>query len=753
MKNHFFAVDTGIDKRQRTRDNGLPVFATIEHNLLKMESTPSVSEPLDIAAVVRENNRLKREVNRLETMIERTKAAQQTNVSYEAEVQAEYIRQGKYFDFFLQNCPNVVVMLDKDERFVYTSKIFLDKMQIPSFGFLGVQKFRDVLATDEHAPLRQAIAEVMVGNTAQEITLRTKWKSDAQPADYVVNFMPMVGSESRIDGVIIFAQDVTEIIVAKDEAEQANRIKSSFLANMSHEIRTPMNAVIGLADLLLREPLAEKAEEMVSDIHQAGTSLLSIINDILDFSKIESGKMEIVESEYQLNYLLSDLLNVLRPKLADLPLKVSIECEETLPNNLIGDEVRIRQILTNLLSNAVKYTREGFVKLNVTGQKQGDGTVNLSFAVSDSGIGISEENLKNLFVSFVRFDSLKNKSVVGTGLGLAISNQLASLLNGSIEAESQYGQGSTFTFLLPQKFTDETPVADTFKHISEHRSVINHWGVSARFAAPQAKILIVDDVVTNLKVAQGLMSPYQMQIDTCESGTAALQNIEMKQYDLIFMDQMMPEMDGLETTRRIRLNPAYTNIPVIALTANAVSGMKEMFLENGLTDFISKPIDPNQLESMLIKWLPKDKCCLASADGDSPSATPPGNPERTAAAPAAKVSAVDGLDMADGIERVAGNAMIYREILKIFVEDVPLTLDKLANPSAETLPNYAMVVHGLKGGSLNIGAVKIGEAAKTQEFAAKAGDLQGVLAGHPALVQVSLKLVSDITEYLNKTEE
>ncbi|MDR3182799.1 MAG: PAS domain-containing protein, partial [Planctomycetaceae bacterium] len=279
---------------------------------------------------MRENKRLKREIARMETMIERTKALQQTHLSYESEVQSEYIRQGKFFDFFLQKSPNIIIMLDNDGRFVYASKKLLDKMKIPAFGFLGAKKFSDMFMAEEYTPLRETIQAAIADKTAKEITLRTKWKADKEETDYVVNFLPMLTANTETEGLIIFAQDITEIIAAKDEAERATRVKSSFLANMSHEIRTPMNAVIGLADLLLREPLSEKAMDMAADIHQAGSSLLAIINDILDFSKIESGKMEIVEADYQLNLLLSELFNVLRPKLLESPLKLIVNVDKTL---------------------------------------------------------------------------------------------------------------------------------------------------------------------------------------------------------------------------------------------------------------------------------------------------------------------------------------------------------------------------------------------------------------------------------------
>ncbi|MDR2594483.1 MAG: response regulator [Fibromonadaceae bacterium] len=380
---------------------------------------------------------------------------------------------------------------------------------------------------------------------------------------------------------------------AQIKADEANETKSKFLANMSHEIRTPMNAIIGMAELALREYMTSIAKEYILTVKQAGTNLLSIINDILDFSKIESGKLEIIPINYKFSFLINDVVNIIRMMITDSRLRFEINIDSKIPNMLFGDEIRIRQVLLNILGNAVKYTKKGFISFSVNGEIIGD-TILLTMTVADSGIGIRKEDLEKLFDDFVRFDFAVNKDVEGTGLGLAITKNLVKMMNGNISVQSEYGKGSTFTVKLPQKI-----------RYCESFDAIKSDSVTIKFNAPKARILVVDDIDTNLKVAKGLMLPYKMQVDLCLSGIEAIERVKANDYDLVFMDHMMPEMNGIEATKRIR--KMYANLPIIALTVNAVSGAKEMFLSNGFSDFLSKPIDIIKLNSILEKWLPEDK--------------------------------------------------------------------------------------------------------------------------------------------------
>ncbi|MDR2593186.1 MAG: response regulator [Fibromonadaceae bacterium] len=394
--------------------------------------------------------------------------------------------------------------------------------------------------------------------------------------------------------VLVFTSGLLGLI----EANKANKAKTKFLAKMSHEIRTPMNAIIGMAELALRENMTSTVKEYILGVKQAGTNLLSIINDILDLSKIENRKLEIIPNNYLFSSMINDVVNIIKTRIAESELKFDIKIDSNIPNSLIGDETRIRQVLLNILGNAIKYTKKGFISLSVSGEII-ENNVLLTMEVADSGIGIKPENLKNLFDEFVRADESKNY-IEGTGLGLPIAKNLIKTMNGDISVKSEYGKGSTFTVKLPQKISSD-----------ELFDSIKNDNITIKFNAPNAKVLVVDDIDANLKVVKGLMQPYKMQVDLCTSGAEASEMVKANSYDLVFMDHMMPEMDGIEATKLIREmakeNPHYANLPIIALTANAVSGVKEMFLENGFNDFLSKPIDIINLNSILEKWLPKEK--------------------------------------------------------------------------------------------------------------------------------------------------
>jgi len=388
-----------------------------------------------------------------------------------------------------------------------------------------------------------------------------------------------------ISVVLVFASGLLGLI----ESNKANKAKTRFLAKMSHEIRTPMNAIIGMAELALRENMTYTVKEYILGVKQAGTNLLSIINDILDFSKIENEKLEIVPSNYSFSSLINNVVNIIKTRIADSGLRFEINIDSNIPDSLFGDETRIRQVLLNVLGNAVKYTKKGFISFSVNGEIKED-TVLLTIEVTDSGMGIKPKDLKKLFDEFVRMDMESKKGIEGTGLGLAIAKNLIKMMNGDISVQSEYGKGSIFTVKLPQKIS----VNELFDSLKTDNMTI-------KFNAPNARVLVVDDIDANLKVVKGLMQPYKMQVDLCTSGAEAIEMVKANNYDLVFMDHMMPDMDGVEAIRIIR--EKYANLPIIALTANAVSGVKEMFLENGFNDFISKPIDTVELNAVLEKYL------------------------------------------------------------------------------------------------------------------------------------------------------
>lgn len=419
-----------------------------------------------------------------------------------------------------------------------------------------------------------------------------------------------IRDEVKVRGYMLSVIDVTEMTAQaklmrelKEKAENASHVKSAFLANMSHEIRTPMNAILGMTEIALRGELEQQQRDVVEQIKAASMTLITIINDILDFSKMESGKMEIVEADYDLMTLVQDVYHIISGKVEEKNLKLEIVIDPTMPKGLYGDEIRLKQVLINLVNNAVKFTDQGSICLNIGYEKKEDVFL-FKASVKDTGIGIKPDDLERIFNSFEQSDTFRNRKKEGSGLGLAISRQLLILMGGEIHVESVYRQGSHFYFEVPQRVTNVEPCGELNLEKRQSRAV--QTTEYENFRAPGAKVLIVDDNLVNRKVAAGLMKPFDMQIDTAKSGEEAIEMVKQKEYDLIFMDHMMPDMDGVEATHVIREleGEYYQKVPIIALTANAISGVKEMFLAEGMDDFIAKPIDFKELSEKIVHWLP-----------------------------------------------------------------------------------------------------------------------------------------------------
>ncbi|MFP3043562.1 ATP-binding protein [Treponema primitia] len=518
--------------------------------------------------------------------------------------------------------------------------------------------------------------------------------------------------------------------------EAASQAKSDFLANMSHEIRTPMNAIIGISELALREETSKRVRDFLVSIRQAGQNLLSIINDILDFSKIESGKLDIISADYYLPSVINDCIGAIRTQLAEKPLVLHTTIDELLPSRFFGDASRLRQVLLNLLSNAVKYTHEGRITLAIhyaagtPGTPANGDTLVLTFEVADTGIGIKEEDIGKLFGDFNRIDEKANRGIEGTGLGLAISRNLCRLMGGEITVASEYGSGSTFTASIPQRVVDTEP----FKLPADGQDgsgAVEPKTASVTFTAPDTRILLVDDVPTNLIVAEGLLAPYRVKVDCCVSGEEAIQLVEEHPYDIIFMDHMMPGMDGIETTAAIRAMDRPGSPPlIIALTANAISGMREMFLEKGFNDYLSKPIEVSKLDEIMEKWVPREKRKKAEQKTKRTKSAPPG-------------LEIEGVDTKRGIAMTGGTEAAYRTILLAFCKDAQDRFPLFSRiPDKEGLSNFTINVHALKSAAGTIGAEALSKQAAELEAAGNRGDL-GLIEEQLPLFYRDLKLLAE----------
>lgn len=644
-----------------------------------------------------------------------------------------------------------------------------------------------------------------------------------------VNIMEQEKIDNAAKFLYVFADILSDITYSRHLVFQANKelgqsinMKSDFLANMSHEIRTPMNAVIGMADMALRENLPNVAREYINQIKIAGKSLLTIINDILDFSKIESGKMDINLEEYEPMSIINDVSNLVMTRLRDKDVELILDISPDLPYKLLGDSIRIKQIILNLANNAAKFTHHGRVALKMEYTKISDEEIELCVSIEDTGIGIKPEDMDKLFQSFSQVDSKRNRNIEGTGLGLAICKQLLTLMNGNISVESEYNKGSNFSFVIPQKIVDSTPsitiedankifavsiisnpyVADALQKDTERLGVeyrelhstdelfllpedknvflfieqnifskkieefvqnnpkitvislidvddtadynisnipnllivkkplfmlnlamiFNHEDLHAiyntsndidfDFIAPDAEVLIVDDNAINLTVAEGLLEPLKMKIDTALSGKEAIGKISVHHYDIIFMDHMMPEVDGVETTHIIRrFHTEYDNVPIIALTANAVNGTKERFCAEGMNDFVAKPIELRVLISKVKKWLPEEKIQKIHAKKTT---------DKTKAQ--TKDIAIGDLDTSFAIKSL-GNEQLFRTVLKEYYRVIEKKVNLIKSlEEQEDWPAYTIEVHALKSASKQIGAMSLSEKAAAMEKAGNARD-------------------------------
>jgi signal transduction histidine kinase/CheY-like chemotaxis protein len=579
-------------------------------------------------------------------------------------------------------------------------------------------------------------------------------------------------------------REQNRLLVKMDDTIKTTRFasesKTRFLANMSHEIRTPLNAIIGYIEMLLGEYKTRgDTQETLGKVHEASLTLLGLINNILDISKIESGKIELAWAEYDLPSLINNLISLNSLKAADRPISFKLDLDHELPTRLIGDELRVKEIFGNLLSNAFKYTREGSVEWSLKCEMEGE-SVWLVSAIKDTGIGIREEDMGKLFQPYNQLDLKNRPTIHGTGLGLSIVMSLVKLMDGVISVSSEYGKGSVFSVRIRQRKASDSRIgialASELMKFSRPTRRHGYAGRIARARLPYARVLVVDDVESNLEVAKGLMKPYGMKVDCVDGGREAIRRVALGEprYDAIFLDHMMPELDGLETLRLIReIGTSYArDLPIVALTANAVEGNKPFFARHGFQDFLSKPINILWLDEVINRWVRDRLLENKLSQDDPPTELPPpetdvfendkkaADEEETsvifhlsaAIADSDNVMGpqhqVEGLSLAQGLTIFGGDLDAYLGSLRSFARTTPVLLDQIRDHPAANLPRYAIIVHGIKGSSRNISANELGAAAEKLEAAARNNDADFIAAHNAEFIQLAEKLIRNLNKML-----
>ena len=538
-----------------------------------------------------------------------------------------------------------------------------------------------------------------------------------------------------VSGTLEKARLTEQLRVLKDEAERANRAKSKFLARMSHEIRTPINAIIGMNEMIIRESDQENVLKYAEDVKESSIILLNIINEILDTSKIESGKMKLVETDYDISSLFNDVYNLINIKAKDKGLKLSFDINNNIPSEYKGDVKLIRQVLVNLLNNAVKYTEEGSVVLKVDAKVTGD-KAEIYFAVIDTGIGIKPEDLSKLSEEFQRFDEEKNRNVEGTGLGMNIVKAFLGLMDSELHVESEYGKGSTFSFTIVQPVVNDTPLKDFRERLQNAENKVQE---RKTIVMPNAKILVVDDYKMNLKVFSNLLKKTQIQITEALSGKECIEYLRKEHFDLVFLDHMMPDMDGVDTLIAINNEKLCPDTPVVMLTANAIAGNREKYLAMGFDDFLSKPIIPDKLDEIVYKFIkPAEKTdepieteTVMTELVKEPEAEVNIEPEELIGRIRAELPEID-LKVIDST--CAGDKYFYAEIFKDFTE---LTVKKelVDFYNEKDYNNYCIRVHGFKNNAYTIGAKALGDLAYELEQMTRESIDESILDKHNALLE------------------
>ena len=543
-------------------------------------------------------------------------------------------------------------------------------------------------------------------------------------------------------GYIIIVTDLSEKMKAIEnleaaikQAEDANSAKSIFLANMSHEIRTPMNVILGFSELILKMDINDVVRKHVEDIVWSSHNLLAIINDILDISKIESGKMELIIDSYYTDALLTDIALIITSQAQKKCLEFDMVVDENIPLALNGDKTRVRSILINILNNAVKYTHKGGIKMGIRLVEAVDDIATIECKVTDTGMGIRPENLATLFDTFERFDKKLNHEVEGSGLGLSIANSYAHMMGGEITVESVYGEGSTFTVIFKQAIVDYKPIGNRF----EQKRLKHLEGSISNMKIKDIKVLVTDDNLVNLRVAESVLTYYGLEVDTASSGMEAIKLCEENLYDFVFLDHMMPEMDGVETLHHIRaLNPHYGHsgqCKIIVLTANAIKGTRDELISKGFDEYLGKPLNFPQLEKLFWRYLPEDLIYYEEALGNT-SHTDEWDYLR---------ANLPEADTYMGIKNCGGKGEDYLKVLKITYEYGEKQIDELKTAwDNDDLEFFTIKIHALKSSSLNIGAQEISQKAKAMEEQGKEGNAQFIAQHKDEFYVEYMKLINHI---------
>lgn len=637
---------------------------------------------------------------------------------YEVNENEDYMQELEYENLKIKEKLSDVMIMIKDIDSEHLSESYLElNNNILDFIDLNLQELSISVLSNK---FKSCISQY--GIVAMYLSeYSNSCKESSIIAERVISILNFIIAATVLISVYISYHYVSkygeELQMLKVKADEANRAKSAFLANMSHEIRTPINAVLTMDEMILRENKDKTIHEYAMDIKTAGNTLLSLINDILDSSKIESGKMELIEDNYQLASVINDIFVLISGKAKAKGLKFIIKMTPDIPYGLYGDSLRIRQILLNLLNNAVKYTKEGSITFKISMKPSIDmGMICLVFKVKDTGTGIKAEDMNRLFSKFERIDEKNNRDIEGTGLGMSITKQLVDLMNGDIGVESVYGRGTEFIVTLPQKVTDSTPIVQRDIVLNTH-----NMDPAPKFTAPDARILLVDDNAMNRKGISLLLKQTMIKVDMAESGEECLSMCSNNKYDIILLDHRMPGMDGIETLKQLRMTVKDT--PVIMLTANALSGAKEEYIRIGFTDFLSKPVVPDELEKMIYKYLPKGKKCSSNVTNDSVKKN-----DNKYCSSCAEFSLDDAIAKCSTKE-------IFLEMAAEFVESYDSNKNKMEDAYRQMTDNYRVSVHALKSNARMIGLNLLGAMAEEEERRAANGLWDEIQISHGKLME------------------